>query len=327
MDRSTRNSQSTENEQVMCHTCVQQIRAVETEKIDCLMCLHSFHTSCGKVTSVLMKELKKAGAQSVWYCSDCIIVARKMAVDFVRISARVEQLETVNMSLTSRINALEGVVGTTASVGDNAEDQTVTGTVGGTGKPSYANVASRGISMVQSCVDKTLQEIRDREARASNLIIRGIEESNEDDGTARRQHDKDKLVAIASQLNVNDISIAACHRIGSKNADKMRPVRITLNDSSQRKALLRASKNLMDNAETEGVFIGPDLTRAQLQADYNLRVERRDRQSKGESVKIYRGKLISTKPQTTVTPQADANDVVHETVDITQSPVGTVQSA
>ena len=89
-------------------------------------------------------------------------------------------------------------------------------------------------------------------------------------------------------------------RSDSKNGTiKCRPLRFTVNNFEHKRQILKAS-SLLRNSPSDDVFSNvyftPDLTKNQRKVAYELRVERRSREEKGEdNLKISRGKIIVVK--------------------------------
>ena len=85
-----------------------------------------------------------------------------------------------------------------------------------------------------------------------------------------------------------------CVRLGKPKNDKPRPLLVTVADNAIRRQILRNAKHLCHSNTYKRVFISPDLTLQEREANKQLRQELRRRKDAGESNLIIKnGKIVS----------------------------------
>lgn len=152
--------------------------------------------------------------------------------------------------------------------------------------------ASRSIAK-----SEILSELREQESRRCNLILFGAEESNtnstDSDGT--RKHDEELVSNIKSIVKLPHAKIRSTFRLGMRKPNGYpRPIKVVFDSTSERDSFLRAAPSLTNaHGKFRKIFIKPDLTPAEQEADRKLHAELRTRKEKGELVKIRKGRIIS----------------------------------
>jgi len=118
-----------------------------------------------------------------------------------------------------------------------------------------------------------VDEYLDRERRKLNLIIYGLPEVSVPTGSERKSADLDGIQELVrSEFNINNLETSKCFRLG-RQGNKLRPLLITLSDSSVRRQILRNAKNLRNSSKYKNVFISPDLTPQEREASKTLHTE------------------------------------------------------
>ena len=131
-------------------------------------------------------------------------------------------------------------------------------------------------------------EVIDRENRKKNLIIMGLEE-----GTNEEESESEKVAEIFRELLEGvPVRLGTVERLGKKG-DKVRHIRVTIEDQYTRRKILAKAKNLKEKSATKKLFIVPDLTRLQQENDKKLRDKLRTLKAEGiQNVKIQKGEII-----------------------------------
>lgn len=117
-----------------------------------------------------------------------------------------------------------------------------------------------------------IQEAEERRKRQSNIIINGIPEDNTY---------LDKISSLFEQMNLEKPPVAhikrtfQATRLGKRQNDLPRPVRLTLDPSLKRK-VMKNSPLLRQAENCKNVFIIDDLTPAQSRGAYLLRKQQRE---------------------------------------------------
>lgn len=141
-----------------------------------------------------------------------------------------------------------------------------------------------------------LEEFEDRARRRKNLIISGVPErlegSTDERATADREHVDSILEDIA---DVDDDAVSKCHRIGRYMTGKVRLLRVVLKDEETKQSILVKAKQLRNTPSYRNIYVNPDLTTIQRNADKMLREELKRRKNEGHDVIIRRNKIVARK--------------------------------
>jgi len=131
-----------------------------------------------------------------------------------------------------------------------------------------------------------LSEEAERQSRRLNLVFMGIKEGSAvEDEKMVRDLVRDLLVG-------EQVGIRVGERVGRKG-DKVRPIRVVVEDAEQRRRILARAKGLGTMVGREGVFIAPDRTPRQQGEDKILRDKVKVFRSEGkEGVKISKGEVV-----------------------------------
>ena len=138
-----------------------------------------------------------------------------------------------------------------------------------------------------------LHDMRETEERKDNIMLFGLMESGASAPSASKEDDLSAINFLASQLGVN-LEISNFFRLGRRSS-KPRPLKITCKEKHQRTCLLRAAFKIPQLDAALGfrrVFIKPDLSPKEQEADRQLRQEFFRRREAGEHVTIRRGCII-----------------------------------
>ena len=187
-------------------------------------------------------------------------------------------------------------------------------------KVSYSQAAQQSAtnndhSVIHSQAPQVLvfmDEYLDCERCRHNLIIYGLKEPINVNSSERKADIRCVSDLIKSQFNIENINITKAHRLGKPHNGKTRPLLITLSDDLSRRYILQNAKCLRSNTTYKGVFISPDLTPKEREANKLLYQELKHRKEAGEANLIIRkGKIITSTCSTSDTAPANANTVTH----------------
>ena len=149
---------------------------------------------------------------------------------------------------------------------------------------------------IDTMVDARNKEFEDRKRRELNIAIFNLAEHNHENGfdnkkcdEAEHNHengfdnkkcDENDVRAICRSLGVEGLEIVTHYRLGKKNENKIRPLKVILGNKAQRKTLLANTKTLPDKVSPEysKVIIVRDLTTTQ-------REEKRKQVQAGDKIK------------------------------------------
>ena len=228
----------------------------------CTVCEFVFHAKCEGISSqqlTLFRELEKLKTPFEWLCSTC----RK--VDVMNIMRTMHLMQT-------KIDNLEKEV---ASLKQNDPLSSV----------SSSEVSSQ-ISSQSSHLSEAINEALDIKRRKMNLVISGMPISEELHDVALVQ----KLLEDHVLDITGTVSVCNVQRVGSKGL-----LIITFESLEAKRAVFKTARRLRLSKIPghKDVFISPDLTRNQRQAEYKLRLEIKRRREEGEKgLKISKGRII-----------------------------------
>ena len=140
-----------------------------------------------------------------------------------------------------------------------------------------------------------LKDLRETEQRKDNVMIFGLEESSAPSPSDARELDLAKVKCLSSALGVQNFKIRNCFRLGQRTNGRSRPIKITCHDPEQRCLFLRSAFHIPKLDASLGfhrVFVKPDLTPKEQEAERQLRLELKARQVAGENVRIRDGRIV-----------------------------------
>lgn len=115
-------------------------------------------------------------------------------------------------------------------------------------------------SFVQEVENVKLMETRDRKQRTCNIILHGVTEQESDE--TGHKNDKELIIKLLSTIQKGDI-LKAHIRLGSRNNDKKRPIKVVLKSESDKKNIMGNLRRLKGIEEFNGISIKPDYTIAE----------------------------------------------------------------
>ena len=125
-----------------------------------------------------------------------------------------------------------------------------------------------------------MDEYLDRERQKLNY---GLAEVSAPTGSERKSADLDGIQElVCSEFNINSLETSKCFRLG-RQGNKLRPLLITLSDSSVRRQILRNAKNLRNSSKYKNFFISLDLTPQERETSKTLHTELQRRKASGET--------------------------------------------
>jgi hypothetical protein len=149
----------------------------------------------------------------------------------------------------------------------------------------------------------------ERQRRQSNVIVSGLRPS-------QTVSDAELFKNLCfSELGIQP-DIIKLKRLGSLHAEKVQPILVIMRQNAQAQQLISSAKQLRrssDPAVRDHVYINPDLTRAEAEAAYQLRLQRRRRraadQGRGSAVTSAENSEQSTDPGATTVLSPPATTV------------------
>lgn len=116
-------------------------------------------------------------------------------------------------------------------------------------------------------VDTRNKELEERKRREFNLAVFNLPEHNNEVGNMNKLADESDFKEICSGLGLETVNIVTTFRLGKKNRNVVRPLKVILSDKSHRKFLLDNAKRIPRKLPTrlQRVVIIKDLALVQRQ--------------------------------------------------------------
>ena len=156
------------------------------------------------------------------------------------------------------------------------------------------NLKNRVDSSIRNFENEFLNDLRENEQRKDNVMIFGLKESEASSPSSCADDDIARITHLSSNLGVPDLQIGSCFRLGRRSS-RPRPIKLVCRSSKQRADLLQSVyqiPKLESNLGFRRIFIKPDLSPKEQEADRRLRKELKTRREKGERVLIRNGCIV-----------------------------------
>ena len=152
--------------------------------------------------------------------------------------------------------------------------------IGVDGTSLLANAPARVIKI-------EVNEVMEREKRKSNLVIFGIDETNDEMAT------RAKVSTIVNALGLEDSKIKYFGRVGRLIAGaRARIVRVVCDDAEVKIKFLKAANRLKSMEGYENVYVALDLTKVQQLQDKSLREKLKEIRVEHKEAKISNGDIV-----------------------------------
>jgi len=293
--------------------------------LNCDICDKWMHIDCVKVNQVVYASIKKlsAGCDGIkWICVVCEKVFGKIKLDLqillekqakmeleqARIENKVDRviedmkslekkvekkeveqekqkLEEMNKngSMVSEFGALKDQVG---ELREKYSDVLIANA--GAINSENINTGSRGGSSDQiKVIQEKVGEAWEREKRKTNLVVFGMEETND------QQVTMGKIKEIMKIVGIEEDKVKYVGRVGRiVSGGKPRLVRIACEDVEVRRRVLKGSNKLRVEEGYERIYISQDLTKEQQAQDKFLRGKLREIRDTHREAKINNQEII-----------------------------------
>ena len=204
-----------------------------------------FVDSCDKITKLF--------GGSAFLCFICRKLAAKINKSVREVEARMATLEDELKKAKTEREALEAKVQRMESKSDQVKDKMV----------GMEKEIEAGMERTKKEVrDEMESERKEREERSENVVVYGMNESEEEEAEGRKEEDKTKFLEMAREIGVEvKCGVEVKFRAGKKREDaKPRPMIVKVGDEETRQRLLANARRLSLKDEWKRVFVSPDLT-------------------------------------------------------------------
>ena len=271
-----------------CAACRKEFKRSKGQKlVSCIYCKSEFHRTCN--TDFIVNKENETEVHVI--CRPCVIEKINKGSEE---SKRANELENSIAVLTKQVEDLTAKLNELCkSNPPNIPDTNNSSTPPDTNGPSNPNFS---IDFLETKILEALQEQKQQEKRKLNVFIRGMKISD---------NDKTRFAQICvselhlTEAEANDIKMTK--RVGLASENSPQPLLVTLNSAHIRRKILKNAPNLRHYSE-ERIFIAPDFTKKQLEANKVVFSEYKLRKSRGENVKILRNKVVQILPPLSSSP-------------------------
>ena len=154
-------------------------------------------------------------------------------------------------------------------------------------------------NVIEVKVNQYMEERDEKDKRECNIILHNIPESVSEEIEDRKRYDASSVEDVLDYLDVicpqEDMKPV---RLGKKlDSEKPRLLKVTLDSIETKRQVLAKAKTLRNSSRSDlkKVYVSPDLTPKERDANKKLRDELRSRREKGEEVVIRNGKIVDAK--------------------------------
>ena len=236
-----------EDEEIDAHACVLCNSCKEENELECSRCKMHFCTKCSDIKKSEYKFLVKRVQNVYWFCTKCASKAKRCwESDYVVESS----CATFLQETTKRIDDLETELKTKLDEMAKCVPSEM--------KKTWAQAVQDGKNMncekmeekqiariVQNVVEKQDKQTRDRTNRDLNIVIHRAEESETSMAENQKKHDQEFFSVLCEDiLQVGDIPVENLIRMGKKQENRARPLKIILKDISDKRKIMMRLYNL-----------------------------------------------------------------------------------
>jgi len=263
-----------------CAICDKYISA-KAHSLECASCNKSFHLECTALNEIDFLTINKS--EHKWRCIMCISQSGSYASTIENMLSA--QLEILTVEINKKMNDI------TLSIKEdfcNKMDALI----------NSFNIASSKIDEIdnrlvkleenqksnatdQCNLEDFMREYNDRQNRKSNVLIFNVKESNAIESNKQAEDDS-RLIRDIIQERELDIVPLRITRLGRRQSNKARPIKIILNNELDAKRLLRSNSLVDDN----NIRFHVDRTPKQMDFFNKLKQELEERRNRGENVFI-----------------------------------------
>lgn len=267
-------------------TCPCKTEISNSLMIECAECETSYHPICCGLDGITGITVKKLKAKK-WKCPRCFTFPETFP----------EPMQKSTTKLTTQ--TVEEII---AIVNSTVEDKLTTLLA-----PENLNQTNENDEVFttvnrrrrHNSIQKVMREEKEEEIliekKKKNLIVFSMPESSSDEKRDEMLEDFQKIKELYKEkVVVNKEDIEHITRLGTKGPQKTRPILITLKSENKRKELLTKNMNLklLEESTSINIYVSPDLTRKQRDADKALRQELKQRKITNPNLVIRSNKIV-----------------------------------
>lgn len=143
---------------------------------------------------------------------------------------------------------------------------------------------------------KTVGNFFDKEKRKYNIVVHNLPENADQDPKVSNEKDVEAFTNLLKDEFHVFASISKAFRAGKRQQERPRPLIVSLTEEGAKWDILRMAPQLRSSERYKNVFLSPDKTPEEREADRKLRLEAKKLREEGNIVRIQRGKLVIVQP-------------------------------
>ncbi|MEW8545300.1 MAG: hypothetical protein AB2693_17395, partial [Candidatus Thiodiazotropha sp.] len=245
--RARQDSSEQENSVFVCQKCDRHIE----EGINCVGCKLLFCLKCAGVSATLYKCIVNGELESFhWNCKCCNSTFPSLENISVVLQNMQSKYDDRMTGIEKRMDAFEENIH--KRIKDNVYDM-------------KDEIVSSIREDVDRLVDSRNKELEERKRRELNITLFNLPEHSNSNGNDNKREDERDFTKISSELGLDNVNIVTSFRLGRKQVNKIRPLKVILAEKAHRKFLLDNAKFISSkvNISFRNVIISKDLTQQQ----------------------------------------------------------------
>lgn len=261
-------------EKLICYHCDKGV----LDATFCKKCQMPYHPSCAAQSGFLPNKAVKK-------CCDLAYVFNKLWKSTIvpAIDERVDKkIKEATKALDKQINGIQNTCNKHATdckkqIADLKEEW----------QDKFDAMQEKYESSIHENEERIITEIKQRELRSKNIILRNMQENND-------ANDLETVKNILSQIPIDNIENIKVQRLGKKTDDKVRPLKLKMQSAHDVAKVFKDIKKLKGHLP-DNVFITNDSTPSQTKYYFNIKDQLKERIAKGEKdIKLQTIKGIPT---------------------------------
>ena len=262
---------------VECLKCDKSINLAQDPYNTCSVCALDVCFTCTGISKAMHKTSQEEGNDCfLWTCRGC-------TQNFPSINKVNSPLATLDKKNDIRLSSLEEKI-------DNLDD-TINNKIHEGIREMKTEVVDDTTERIQERpkleVRAEVREIDNQNPRAMNLMVFNLSESECDDSEDGIREDKAMFEAICAFFGVQVVEMHSAFRLGNRQPNKIRPLKVTLTNRKQRKDIIDNARDIGTKAPYpyREIIIVKDLTHRQ-------RVENKQRRINKKSASTLKKKVL-----------------------------------
>lgn len=250
-----------------CYTCkCQKCDENIDENVTCSGCQLQFCLNCADISPRLHECIINGELDNFhWQCRSC-------KATFPSLQHITEVLNDIKITHDDRMTNIETRM-------SNIEQNTK-GEIQNNVQNMKDDIISQLRGDITSIVVDQTKEMDERRKRENNLVIFNLPEAQHSTNLENKKDDEDRIKKISICLGLDNLEIYSSFRLGKKQPNVTRPLKVILVNKSQQKYLLANAKHIPAKTENEfkQVFLVRDMTVQQRKDRKKIQEERRQNQ-------------------------------------------------